>query len=278
MKTYKNTLISKMITIALVIFASNGFAQTIQTTQAIRPFHVNIPETALTELRQRVQATRWPEKETVTNRTQGVNLDQIQPLVEYWGTNYDWRKAEAKLNALPQYITNIDGLDIHFLHIRSKNPNVLPLIVTHGWPGSVFELLKIIDQLTNPEAYVGKASDAFDVVIPSIPGYGFSEKPKTTGWWPDHIALAWDVLMKCLGYTHYVAQGGDWGSVVASAMARQKPVGLLGIHVNMPATVPADIAKMLRNGSAVPATLSVKEKAAFNSLNNLYRKRGGYTI
>jgi pimeloyl-ACP methyl ester carboxylesterase len=279
MKTNKRTLAGKIITAALVLFTASGFAQTTQTTKdtaLIRPFHINIPEAAVTNLRQRIQATRWPDKETVTDRTQGVNLDQIQTLVKYWGTDYDWRKAEAKLNALPQFITKIDGLDIHFIHVRSKNPNALPIILTHGWPGSVFELLKIVGPLTDPEAYGGKASDAFDVVIPSMPGYGFSEKPKTIGWGPDRIGKAWDVLMKRLGYNHYVAQGGDWGSVVADAMGRQKPAGLLGIHVNMPATVPADIAKVLQSGGAAPAGLTAKEKAAFNSMNYLYTKGGGY--
>lgn len=275
MKTNKQT-ISKMITGVLILFASTSFAQTKTANDAIRPFHVNVPEQDLTDLRQRVLNTRWPDKETVADRTQGVKLDQIQNLVKYWGTDYDWRKAEAKLNALPQFVTNIDGLDIHFLHIKSKNPNALPLIITHGWPGSIFELLKIIGPLTNPEAYGGKASDAFDVVIPSMPGYGFSEKPTATGWGPDRIGRAWDILMKRLGYNQYVSQGGDWGSVVADAMARQKPHGLLGIHLNMPATVPADVAKVLQSGGPAPASLSAKEKAAFNSLNNLYTKGGGY--
>lgn len=276
MKTLKNNLISKIITGALLLFATTGFAQTTPVADAIRPFRVHIPEAALTDLHQRILATRWPDKETVTDRSQGVNLDQIQNLVKYWGTGYDWRKTEAKLNALPQFVTNIDGLDIHFIHVRSKNPNALPIIITHGWPGSVFELLKIIGPLTNPEAYGGKASDAFDVVIPSMPGYGFSEKPKGTGWGPDRIGKAWDVLMKRLGYTHYVSQGGDWGSVIADAMGRQKPAGLLGIHVNMPATVPADIAKALQSGEPAPAGLSDKERAAYQSMNYLYTKGGGY--
>ncbi|SHM44891.1 epoxide hydrolase family protein [Mucilaginibacter sp. OK098] len=281
MKKNKITLAGKIITGALILLAAPGFTQTIPvagtpTSEQIRPFHINVPEAALTDLRQRVLATRWPDKETVTDRTQGVKLEQIQNLVKYWGTDYDWRKAEAKLNALPQFVTNIDGLDIQFVHVRSKNPNALPLIITHGWPGSVFELLKIIGPLTDPVAFGGRAEDAFDVVIPSMPGYGFSEKPKGTGWGPDRIAKAWDMLMKRLGYTHYVSQGGDWGSVVADAMARQKPVGLLGIHVNMPATVPADVATALKNGDPEPAGLSAKEKAAFKSLNYLYSKGGGY--
>ena len=281
MKKNKHALISKFITGALILLTGSSFAQTTpaagnQASDAIRPFHVSIPEAALTDLRQRVLATRWPDKETVTDRSQGVKLDQIQNLVKYWGTDYDWRKAEARLNALPQFVTNIDGLDIHFLHIRSKNPKALPIIITHGWPGSVFELLKIVGPLTDPEAYGGRAEDAFDVVIPSMPGYGFSEKPKATGWGPDRIGRAWDVLMKRLGYTHYVSQGGDWGSVVADAMARQKPAGLLGIHVNMPATVPAEIAKALNSGAPAPAGLSDKEKAAYKSLNYLYTRGAGY--
>ena len=281
MKKNQTTFAGKIITGVLILLTSSVFAQTgaagnVQASTEIRPFHINVPEAALADLRQRVLATRWPDKETVTDRSQGVKRDQIQNLVKYWGTDYDWRKAEAKLNALPQFVTNIDGLDIQFVHVRSKNPNALPLIITHGWPGSVFELLKIIGPLTDPEAYGGRAEDAFDVVIPSMPGYGFSEKPKGTGWGPERIGKAWDVLMKRLGYTHYVSQGGDWGSVVADAMARQKPAGLLGIHVNMPATVPADVAKALKNGDAEPAGLSAKEKAAFKSLNNLYTKGGGY--
>lgn len=278
MKTNKRNFPITVLTGALILLGVSGFAQTSPAADAnsIRPFHVNIPEAAIADLRQRVQATRWPEKETVTDQTQGVQLEKIQKLVTYWGTGYDWRKAEAKLNALPQFMTKIDGLDIHFIHVRSKNPNALPLIITHGWPGSVFELLKIVGPLTDPEAYGGRAQDAFDVIIPSMPGYGFSEKPKTAGWGPDRIASAWDVLMKRLGYTHYVSQGGDWGSVIADAMARQQPKGLLGIHVNMPATVPADVAKALKNGEPAPAGLSVKEKAAFKSLNRLYTKGGGY--
>ncbi|MDN5284645.1 MAG: alpha/beta fold hydrolase [Mucilaginibacter sp.] len=276
MKNNKRTLGGALITGALVLLTATGFAQSAPASDVIRPFHVNIPDAAIADLRQRISATRWPDKETVTDRTQGVNLDQIQDLVKYWGTDYDWRKAEAKLNALPQFVTNTDGLDIHFIHVRSKNPNALPIIITHGWPGSVFELLKIIGPLTDPEAYGGNASDAFDVVIPSMPGYGFSEKPKTIGWGPDRIGKAWDVLMKRLGYNHYVAQGGDWGSVIADAMGRQKPAGLLGIHVNMPATVPADIAKILQSGGPAPAGLSAKEKAAFKSMNYLYTKGGGY--
>lgn len=263
----------------ILLAASSGLAQKNQKSDgsdAIRPFKVHVPEAALTDLRQRIKSTRWPGKETVADQSQGVKLDQIQDLANYWGTGYDWRKAETKLNALPQFTTKIDGLDIHFIHVKSKHKNALPLIITHGWPGSVFELLKVVGPLTDPTAYGGRAEDAFDVVIPSMPGYGFSEKPKTTGWGPDRIADAWDVLMKRLGYRHYVSQGGDWGSVIAGAMARKAPEGLLGIHVNMPATVPADIAAALKNGGPAPAGLPAKEKAAYLSLNKLYTQGGGY--
>ncbi len=267
------------IAIGTFILASAvSFAQKSNKTESdlIRPYHISISQEAITELRNRVNATRWPDKETVTDQSQGVKLEQIQNLVKYWGTDYDWHKTEEKLNALPQFVTNIDGLDIQFIHIKSKHKNALPLIITHGWPGSFFELLKVIGPLTDPTAYGGKAEDAFDLVIPSMPGYGFSEKPKGTGWGPEKIGNAWDVLMKRLGYTHYVSQGGDWGSVIADAMARQAPEGLLGIHVNMPATVPADVAKALKDGDPAPKGLSVKENAAFNSLNKLYTKGGGY--
>jgi pimeloyl-ACP methyl ester carboxylesterase len=243
---------------------------------SIRPFHVDVPEAALADLRKRIAATRWPDRETVNDQSQGVQLAKIQGLVNYWETGYDWRKAEAKLNALPQYVTTIDGVDIQFIWVRSRNPNALPLIMTHGWPGSTFELLKVVGPLTDPTAYGGKAADSFDLVLPSMPGYGFSGKPQGTGWNPEHIARAWAELMHRLGYTHYVAQGGDWGSVVADKMASQKPQGLLGIHVNMPATVPADVAKALNNGDPAPAGLSDKEKAAFASLNSLYTKGAGY--
>jgi pimeloyl-ACP methyl ester carboxylesterase len=244
--------------------------------KAVRPFRINVPEAALVDLRQRVVATRWPDRETVTDQSQGVQLAKIQGLVRYWGTGYDWRKVEAKLNALPQFVTTIDGVDIQFVHVRSRHPNALPLIITHGWPGSILELLKVIGPLTDPTAYGGRAEDAFDLVLPSMPGYGFSGKPQGTGWGPDRIARAWAVLMERLGYKRYVAQGGDWGSVVADVMARQAPAGLLGIHVNMPATVPADVAKALNNGDPAPTGLSNVEKAAFESLNNLYKKGGGY--
>ncbi|GLV61093.1 multidrug MFS transporter [Dictyobacter sp. S3.2.2.5] len=243
---------------------------------AIRPFHINVPEEALADLRRRIVATRWPDRETVTDRSQGARLAKIQELVRYWGTNYNWRKVEARLNALPQFMTTIDGIGIHFLHIRSPHPGALPLIMTHGWPGSILELLDVIGPLTDPPAYGGRAEDAFDLVIPSMPGYGFSGKPQGTGWNPDHIARAWNELMQRLGYTHYVSQGGDWGSVVSDKLAHQAPSGLLGIHVNMPATVPPEIARVLKCGDPAPSGLSEKEKIAFEQLNALYTKGSGY--
>ncbi|MCP6760432.1 MAG: epoxide hydrolase [Fischerella sp. CENA71] len=239
----------------------------------IRPFRVHVPQEAIIDLRRRIVATRWPDKETVADQSQGVQLATMKELVRYWGTKYDWRKAEAKLNALPQFVTKIDGLDIHFIHVRSKNPHALPLIVTHGWPGSVFEQLKIISPLTDPTAYGGRAEDAFDLIIPSIPGYGFSGKPTDIGWDSDRIARAWTELMKRLGYTRYVAQGGDWGSPISSAMARQASAGLLGIHINLPATIPPEVATVLAGGGPPPEGLSQKERAAFNSLDALKNKR-----
>jgi pimeloyl-ACP methyl ester carboxylesterase len=235
--------------------------------EAIRPFRVEVPEVQLVDLRRRIAATRWPDRETVDDASQGIPLAKIKPLVEHWGTGYDWRKAEAKLNSLPQFMTEIDGLDIHFIQVRSKHPNALPVIVTHGWPGSVFENLKVIDLLTDPTAHGGGAEDAFDVVIPSMPGYGFSGKPKDTGWGPDRIARSWAALMRRLGYTRYVAQGGDWGSPVSSAMARQAPADLLGIHINLPAAVPPEIAAVLAAGGPEPAGLSETERVAFDALS-----------
>ncbi len=252
--------------------------ETTPTQFEVRPFRINVPEEALVDLRRRVLATRWPDRETVTDRSQGAQLAKIQELVRYWGTDYDWRKVEAQLNALPQFMTEIDGLDIHFLHVRSRHPNALPLIITHGWPGSILELLKVIGPLSDPTAHGGRAEDAFDLVIPSMPGYGFSGRPQGTGWNPDRMARAWDELMRRLGYTRYVSQGGDWGSVVSDMMARQAPPGLLGIHVNMPATVPPEIAKALQDGDPAPAGLSDKEKAAFDQMNALYTKGSGYAI
>jgi pimeloyl-ACP methyl ester carboxylesterase len=241
--------------------------------ETIRPFQVHIPNAAIKELQKRIQATRWPDKETVTDRSQGAPLADLQGLVHYWGTGYDWRKAEAKMNALPQFITTIDGVDIHFIHVRSKESNAMPMIISHGWPGSIFEFLKTIDPLTNPVAYGGKAEDAFDVVIPSLPGFGFSGNPTVTGWDPDRIAQAWAVLMKRLGYTRYVAQGGDWGAGIVNAMARQAPEGLLGIHNNLPATVPGDVGAALASGGPAPAGLTEKEHTVFDALA-AYNKKG----
>jgi pimeloyl-ACP methyl ester carboxylesterase len=238
----------------------------------IRPFQVNVPEAELVELRRRVSATRFPERETVTDASQGVQLATIQKLARYWATQYDWRKVEARLKALPQFITNIDGLDIHFIHVRSKHENALPLIVTHGWPGSVIEQLKIIDPLTNPTAHGASASDAFDIVIPSMPGYGFSGKPTTTGWDPVRIARAWVELMKRLGYTKYVAQGGDWGAFVTEMMAVQAPPELIGIHVNFPMVIPPDISKGLPTGAPTPPGLSDEEKREYEKLKIFYAK------
>jgi pimeloyl-ACP methyl ester carboxylesterase len=231
----------------------------------IRPFHVSVPDEQLVDLRRRIAATRWPDKETVADQSQGAQLAKLQALVRYCGSGYDWRTAEAKLNALPQFTTNIDGLDIHFIHVRSRHKDALPLIVTHGWPGSVIEQLKIIDPLTDPTAHGGSAENAFDVVIPSLPGYGFSGKPTGTGWDPDRIARAWAELMQRLGYARYVAQGGDWGTPITSAMARHATVGLLGIHINLPATVPPEVAAAL-GGGPVPAGLSDQERAVLDAL------------
>jgi pimeloyl-ACP methyl ester carboxylesterase len=243
---------------------------------AIRPFRVDVPDEALADLRRRLAATRWPEKETVEDDTQGVPLATLQELVRYWQTDYDWRKVEARLNALPQFVTEIDGLDIHFIHVRSRHDNALPAIVTHGWPGSVIEQLKIIDPLTNPTAHGGTAADAFHLVIPSMPGYGFSGKPTATGWDPTRIARAWVVLMKRLGYTKYVAQGGDWGSPVSNAMAKLAPPELLGIHVNLPGVVPPEIIKALQSGAPAPAGLSADEQHAFEQLKLQFGKRRAY--
>ena len=245
-------------------------------TNAIRAFRVDVAEDALTDLRRRIAATRWPDRETVSDRSQGVRLEKLQELVGYWGTDYDWRKAEAKLNALPQFVTSIDGIDIHFIHVRSRHPDALPVIITHGWPGSVFEQLKLIAPLTDPTAHGGRADDAFDVVIPSMPGYGFSGKPTGTGWDPDRIARAWAELMKRLGYSRYVAQGGDWGAPVSQAMARQAPAGLLGIHINLPATVPPEIAAALAAGGPAPVQLSEQERAAFVSLDTFFKRYRAY--
>jgi pimeloyl-ACP methyl ester carboxylesterase len=243
---------------------------------AIRPFQVNVPEEELTELRRRINATRWPERETVTDTTQGVQLATMQKLADYWAKDYDWRKIEAKLKAVPNFITEIDGLDIHFIHARSKHENALPVIVTHGWPGSIIEQLKIVEPLTNPTAHGGSASDAFDVVIPSMPGYGFSGKPTETGWGPERIARAWVELMRRLGYTKFVAQGGDWGAVVVDMMGLQAPPELLGIHTNMPGIFPADIDGAAFSGAPAPSSLSDDEKIAYERLKFVYQKGIAY--
>ena len=244
--------------------------------EAIRPFRVDIPEATLVELRNRLVATRLPERETVADNSQGVPLATVQKLVRYWATEYDWRKVEAKLNSYPNFTTEIDGLDIHFIHVRSKHENALPLIVTHGWPGSVIEQLKIIDPLVDPTAHGGSAADAFHVVIPSLPGYGFSGKPTTTGWEPARIARAWTTLMKRLGYTKFVAQGGDWGAIVVDEMGVQAPPELLGIHTNMAGAIPADIDKAAGAGAPTPSGLSDDERRAYERLRLVYTKGVGY--
>lgn len=248
-------------------------------TDAIRPFSARVPQSALDDLRRRLAATRWPDRETVPDRSQGVQLDKLQALVRHWETGYDWRKAEAKLNAFPQFLTHIDGLDIHFIHVRSRHPNAMPLIMTHGWPGSVFELLKTIGPLTDPTAHGGTAEDAFHLVLPSIPGFGFSEKPSSTGWNPDRVARAWDALIKRLGYTRYVSQGGDWGAIICDAMGRQAPVGLLGIHVNRierSTTLPPEFAKALMSGDPPPAGLDAEEREVFDEARAFLGKGFGF--
>ena len=244
---------------------------------SIRPFTASIAQDEVDELRRRVAATRWPDRETVNDQSQGIQLAKIRPLVEYWGSGYDWRKGEAKLNAYPQFITEVDGLDIHFIHVRSKHPNALPVIITHGWPGSVFEQLKVIGPLVDPTAHGGRAEDAFDVIVPSMPGYGFSGKPTGTGWGPDRIARTWAVLMKRLGYTRYVAQGGDWGSPISGAMARQAPAGLLGIHINLPAAVPPEVAAVIPVGGPAPTGL-LREGTRGIRFAHRFRQDGEYGL
>jgi pimeloyl-ACP methyl ester carboxylesterase len=246
-------------------------AQQVGEEVAVRDFHIDVPEEELDDLRRRIAATRWPERETVEDQSQGVQLATMQKLARYWATEYDWRKVEAKLNSYPQFITNIDGLDIQFTHVRSKHENALPVIVTHGWPGSIIEQLKIIDPLTNPTAYGGSASEAFDVVIPSMPGYGFSGKPTTTGWDQARIARAWAVLMKRLGYTRYVAQGGDWGAIVNDLFATQGHPELIGMHTNLPGGIPPEINKAAAAGSPAPTGLSAEEKRAYETVVVLYK-------
>jgi pimeloyl-ACP methyl ester carboxylesterase len=279
MKMSTKILASTMITGAFMLQGGLGNAQKAPSEGAsietIRPFKVHIPEADLKELRRRVLTTRWPDRETVSDQSQGVQLARLEALLHYWGTVYDWRKLEAKLNALPQFLTTIDGVDIHFIHVKSGHANALPLLIIHGWPGSVIEQLKVIGPLTDPTAFGGRAEDAFDVVIPSLPGYGFSSQPTAPGWGPERIGKAFDVLMKRLGYTHYVVQGGDWGSVIAEAMGRQGSQALLGIHVNLPAAVPPEIEKAL-GGGPLPAGITVEEHAVFDALNTI-RRTGGLT-
>ena len=251
-------------------------ASAVTSSEAVEPFHFSASKEALDELRRRVKATKWPERETVGDATQGVQLATAQALARYWSTEYDWRKIEAKMNAFPQFITKIDGLDIHFIHVRSKHANALPLIVTHGWPGSIIEQMKIIEPLSDPTAHGGTASDAFHVVVPSMPGYGFSEKPINPGWDPAHIARAWTVLMKRLGYEKFVAQGGDWGAIITELMAVQAPPELIGIHTNMPNVIPLDIDKAAFSGAPAPAGLSAEEKIAYDRLSFVYAKGIGY--
>jgi pimeloyl-ACP methyl ester carboxylesterase len=261
---------------ALYVSAAYAEADVGAGGAAIRPFQVGFPPEALDDLRRRVQATRWPMRETVPDDTQGVQLATVQALAKYWASDYDWRKCEARLAALPNFITEIDGLDIHFIHVRSKHANALPVIITHGWPGSVIAQLKVIGPLTDPTAHGGEAADAFHVVIPSLPGYGFSGKPTKPGWNPVSIAKAWATLMQRLGYTKYVAQGGDWGNAISEVMALQEPPGLLGIHTNMPATVPPNVSKALSLNSGAPAGLSAEEQGAWDQLNFFYRAGLGY--
>jgi pimeloyl-ACP methyl ester carboxylesterase len=256
--------VDQEITITMTMTERDSVNDT--ATSAIRPFHFEVPQQAIDALRQRIAATQWPENETVADSSQGVPLATMQDLARYWATDYDWRKVEAQLNALPQFITEIDGLDIHFIHVKSRHEDALPLVVNHGWPGSVIEQLKIIGPLTDPTAHGASASDAFHLVIPSMPGYGFSGKPTSTGWGPERMGRAWDVLMKRLGYDRYVAQGGDWGAFVVDQMGLQAPAGLLAIHTNMPATVPADVDQALLAGAPAPSGLSAEEQRAYGQL------------
>lgn len=259
-----------------LVATSKEISMSATSKEAVRPFRVNVPEAELTDLRRRIKATRFPGKELVDDGSQGVQLAAIQKLADYWANRYDWRKVEARLNALPQFVTDIDGVDIHFIHVRSKNRNALPLIVTHGWPGSIIEELKLIEPLTNPAAHGGNAEDSFDVVIPSLPGYGFSGKPAELGWEPVRIARAWIVLMKRLGYTHFVASGGDWGDPVTEQMAVLAPSEVLGIHLNLPSTVPPEIFKALGAGGAAPEGLSADEQRAYGQLEFFLKKGLAY--
>jgi pimeloyl-ACP methyl ester carboxylesterase len=265
------------LTVITSLFVVEMFGAVASDKEAIRPFTVpTVTQSALNDLKRRISATRWPEKETVNDQSQGVQLATMQKLASYWAKNYDWRKCEAKLKALPHFVTNIDGLDIHFIHVRSKNPNALPMIVTHGWPGSIIEQLKIIDPLTNPTAHGGRAEDSFDLVIPSLPGYGYSGKPTATGWDPIRTARAWVELMKRLGYKKFVAQGGDWGNAVTEQMALLAPPELVGIHTNMPATVPDEINTAALAGAPPPPGFSDEERHAYDQLAYFYKHGLGY--
>ncbi len=271
------TMLLAFATVVIPARAADGQgASGAKDPNAIHPFHINVPEEQLIDLRQRLAATRWPDKETVNDESQGIRLAEMQALVHYWATDYDWRKCEAKLNALPEFVTTIDGVDIQFIWVRSKNPNALPVILTHGWPGSPLEFLKVIGPLTDPVAYGGRAEDAFDVVIPAIPGYGFSGKPTDLGWNPDRVARAWDVLMKRLGYNRYVSQGGDHGSVISDALARLAPPGLLGIHLTMPATIPANLVKGINSGDPAPTALTASERRAYDALSTFFGRNAAY--
>jgi pimeloyl-ACP methyl ester carboxylesterase len=263
---------------ALPDAASAGEASKVAiiTDPSIRPFRIQVPQEAIDDMRRRISGTRWPDQETVADQTQGVQLAKLKPLAAYWGTDYDWRRAEAQLNALPQFITTIDGMDIQFAHVRSKHPDALPLIMTHGWPGSLVELLKVVGPLTDPTAHGGRAEDAFHLVLPTYPGYGFSGRPTTTGFGPDRVARAWDELMRRLGYPRYVAQGGDWGAIVSQVMAQQAPRALAGIHVNMPGTTPPEVIDMIRLKQPAPASFSREEKRAYDRLAYFYNKGFGY--
>ena len=251
-------------------------ADAVNGSEAIRPFQIGIPDEAIADLRRRLATTRWPNRETVTDQSQGGQLAKLQELARYWLTGYDWRKVEARLNALPMFVTEIDDLDIHFIHIRSPHENAMPMIITHGWPGSILEFMKVIGPLTDPTAHGGAAEDAFHLVVPSIPGFGFSGKPTKTGWGSDHIGHAWAKLMLRLGYKRYVSQGGDCGSVISHRMALQNVPGLIGIHVNMPGTVPKEIASILAAGGPAPSGLTEKERAAFDALDSFYKNSSGY--
>lgn len=290
---FRNVAGSRALAASLLVFALPNHARIMSTSTSqattaaarrleanddlVRPFRVHVPQGALDDMRRRIASTRWPDRETVSDSSQGAQLAKLQELVRYWGTEYDWRKAEEKLNAFPQFTTTIDGLDVHFIHVRSRHANAMPVIIVHGWPGSLFEQIKLIGPLTDPAAFGGRAEDAFDVVIPSLPGFGFSERPSQPGWGLERIARASGVLMKRLGYTRYVAQGGDWGAGVVEAMARQSPVELLGIHTNLPAVFPPDAAAAIASGGPAPAGLSAKERAAFEDVRTFLQNGGwGY--